>query len=128
MRSLVRGAATLALACSLAVSGSAFAQTHPNKPIRSIVPFIAGASYDTIMRIAMLDNVVVTHPSVAAKNLKALIALLKANPGKYSYGSGGVSGSSHLAAALFTNLAGVNMLHVPYKGGGFAVTGLPESR
>lgn len=51
MRSLVRGAAMLALACSLAVSGGAFAQVYPNKLIRSIVPFTAGASYNTKQHI-----------------------------------------------------------------------------
>jgi tripartite-type tricarboxylate transporter receptor subunit TctC len=176
-------------------ASAALAQPYPNKPIRAIVPFPAGASYDTIMRvvgdavsesvkqpmvvenrpgasaviggemiakatpdgytigmlgnnhtilealgrktpyelfkdfapimrIAVLDNVVVTHPSVAAKSLKDLISVLKASPGKYRYGSGGTGGTSHLAAALFANLAGVDMQHIPYKGGGFAVTGL----
>jgi tripartite-type tricarboxylate transporter receptor subunit TctC len=184
-----------ALIFSIGISASALAQNYPTKPIRSIVPFAAGASYDTIMRIvgdalgdslkqtivvenrpgasaiigaeliakatpdgytigmlgnnhtilaaverktpydlfkdfapimrvATLDNVVVTHPSVPAKDLKELIALLKASPGKFRYGSGGVAGSTHLAGELFTSLAGVKMLHVPYKGGGFAVTGL----
>jgi tripartite-type tricarboxylate transporter receptor subunit TctC len=59
-----------------------------------------------------------------AKSLKELIALLKASPGKYRYGSGGTAGSTHLAGARFAQLAGVDILHVPYKGGGLAVTGL----
>jgi len=61
---------------------------------------------------------------VPAKTLKEFIALAKANPLKYRFASGGQGGSSHLAAVLVANAAGIQMLHVPYKGGGFAVTGL----
>jgi tripartite-type tricarboxylate transporter receptor subunit TctC len=53
-----------------------------------------------------------------------LIALLKDNPSKYYYGSGGVAGAPHLATERFKAMAGINIVHVPYKGGGLAVTGL----
>jgi tripartite-type tricarboxylate transporter receptor subunit TctC len=189
----------IALNVGLAVCTSAAAAQqgaeYPNRPIRAIVPFVAGASYDTIMRIiaeplgesfrqpvvienrpgasamigadliakgspdghtigmlgdnhtilaavgretpydlftdfapitrvASLDNVIVVHPAIPAKSVKELIGLLKANPGKYRYGSGGTAGSTHLAGARFAQFAGVDILHVPYKGGGLAVTGL----
>ncbi len=87
-------------------------------------PYDLFRDFAPVMRVATLENVVVIHPSVAAGNLKEWIALLKASPGKYRYGSGGTAGSSHLAAARFTQLAGVDMLHVPYKAGGLAVTGM----
>jgi tripartite-type tricarboxylate transporter receptor subunit TctC len=58
----------------------------------------------------------VVHPSVPAANLKELIAHAKANPGKLSYGSSGVGGSPHLAMELLRAQAGIDLLHVPYKG------------
>jgi len=69
-------------------------------------------------------NVLVVHPSVAAKNVKELIALAKAQPGKLTYGSSGVGGAGHLAGVLFDQLAGTKMIHVPYKGGAPAMIAL----
>jgi tripartite-type tricarboxylate transporter receptor subunit TctC len=73
---------------------------------------------------ANVSNLMVVHPSVKAKNLKEFIAYAKANPGKLSYASSGVGGSPHLAAEMFKQKAGVDMLHVPYKGAAPAVTDL----
>lgn len=184
------------LMMAAAVSGAAQPTgTYPDKPVRMIVPFVAGASYDTVARIvaqslseawrqqividnrpgasgiiganliakaaadgytlglfgnnqlitsavnpklpydfladfmpvsrvAVLDSVIVVNPALPARSLKELIALLKEQPGKYYYGSGGVAGAPHLATERFKAMAGVNMVHVPYKGGGLAVTGL----
>jgi tripartite-type tricarboxylate transporter receptor subunit TctC len=64
------------------------------------------------------------HPSVAAKNVKELIALAKAQAGKLTYGSSGVGGAGHLAGVLFDQLAGTKMIHVPYKGGAPAIIAL----
>lgn len=61
-------------------------------------------------------RVLVVHDSVPAKNIRELIALAKTKPEALSYGSAGSGSSSHMAGALFESLAGVNMLHVPYKG------------
>jgi tripartite-type tricarboxylate transporter receptor subunit TctC len=61
-------------------------------------------------------RVLVVGPSVAAKNVAELVALAKAKPGGLTYGSAGNGSSSHLSGALFESLAGVQMLHVPYKG------------
>lgn len=192
-----KAAAAAAAACLFTAAGlhAAHAQHYPERPIRAVVPYVAGASYDTIMRIvceslgdalkqvvivenrpgasaiigadmlakatpdghtigmlgdnhtilaaigrktpydlfrdfaplmrvASLDNVIVVHPSLQAATLSQLITLLKASPGKYRYGSGGVGGTTHLAGARFGQLAGVDIQHVPYKGGGLAVTGL----
>ena len=60
-----------------------------------------------IMRVAKLDNVVVSHASLPAQTLKELIALFKANPGKYKFGSGGTAGTTHLASERFALMAGV---------------------
>jgi tripartite-type tricarboxylate transporter receptor subunit TctC len=60
--------------------------------------------------------VMAVHPSVPAKTLPEFIAYAKANPGKLSYGSGGIGGITHLTSELFKMMAGVNMVHVPYRG------------
>jgi tripartite-type tricarboxylate transporter receptor subunit TctC len=87
-------------------------------------PYDLYRDFAPLMRVAVLDNVVVVHPSVPARTLKEFVALAKANPQKYRYASGGSGGTTHLAAVQLSNVAGIEMLHVPYKGGGFAVNGL----
>jgi len=68
--------------------------------------------------------VVVAHPSTGFKSLKGLIDYAKANPGKLNYGSGGRGSSTHLAAELLKSMAGVDMVHVAFKGAGDAVNGV----
>ncbi|HEY8000045.1 MAG TPA: tripartite tricarboxylate transporter substrate binding protein, partial [Pseudolabrys sp.] len=68
--------------------------------------------------------VMVVHPSVPATALPEFIAYAKTNPGKLSYGSGGVGGITHITAELFKMMAGVNMVHVPYRGIAPALTDL----
>jgi len=68
--------------------------------------------------------VVVVNPKVPAASIRELVALAKGNPGKLSFGSSGTGAASHLAGELFKSMAGVDMLHVPYKGTGQAVTDL----
>jgi len=68
--------------------------------------------------------VLVVHPSVPAKSVKELIALAKARPGRLNYSSAGSGTNLHVAAELFKNLAGVNLTHIPYKGGGPALAAL----
>jgi len=68
--------------------------------------------------------IVTADPGVAAANIRELIALAKANPGKLSFGSSGTGAASHLSAELFKAMAGVDLLHVPYKGTGQALADL----
>jgi tripartite-type tricarboxylate transporter receptor subunit TctC len=68
--------------------------------------------------------VVAVNPSVPLRSIAELIAFAKANPGKLSYGSAGVGSTVHLAAELFKSMAGVDILHVPYRGVGPAITDL----
>ena len=77
-----------------------------------------------ITLLASTPNILVVHPSIAAKSVQELIALGKAKPGQLNYASSGSGSSAHLAAELFKSLAAVNFTHVPYKGGGPAVTSL----
>jgi tripartite-type tricarboxylate transporter receptor subunit TctC len=71
-----------------------------------------------------LSNVLVAHPSLGVKTLKELLDKAKAEPGKLAYGSGGVGTSLHLAGELFKLMAGVDIVHVPYKGSGPVVSDL----
>jgi len=68
--------------------------------------------------------VITVNPRVAASNVRELIELAKKNPGKLTFGSSGTGAASHLSAELFKSMAGIDMLHVPYKGTGQALTDL----
>ncbi|HZR67432.1 MAG TPA: tripartite tricarboxylate transporter substrate binding protein [Burkholderiales bacterium] len=70
------------------------------------------------------DLVMVVHPSVPARTLPEFIAYARANPGRLSYGSGGVGGITHITAELFKMMAGVDIVHVPYRGVAPALTDL----
>ena len=170
------------------VSGSAFAQAWPSKPIKYVVPFAPGGSTDILGRtiseklsaalgqpvvvdnkpgaggglgadfvakaapdgytimggtisthainaslysnlpydpvkdfvavtlLARVPNMLVVNPDVPAKTVAELIALMKANPGKYTFASAGNGTSQHLSGELFKSMAGVEMQHIPYKG------------
>ena len=94
------------------------------------LPLMRKVSFDPVTDFAPISltttspNILVIHPSIAVKTIKDLIALALARPGQLSYASGGSGSSTHLAAALFTAMAGVNILHVPYKGNVPAFTDL----
>src|SRR5260221_8251371 len=80
----------------------------PYAPVRDFVPV-------TMVNSAPL--MLVVHPTVAATSVKALIADAKARPGTIYYASGGVGSTPHLSAELFKALAGIDIVHVPYKSG-----------
>ena len=82
------------------------------------------SDFAPVSNVAESPNVLAVHPSVPAKSVNELIALLRSRPGQINYGSGGVGGSTHLAAELFKLLAKVDVVHIPYKGGGPAVADL----
>jgi tripartite-type tricarboxylate transporter receptor subunit TctC len=90
--------------------------------------FDVARDFAAVTNIAATSNVLVVHPAVPAQTVKELVALAKANPGKYTFGSSGVGGASHLAVELFNHLAGIELVHVPYKGGALAVTDLIGGR
>ena len=72
--------------------------------------------FSPISLVASTAYALVAHPSVPAKSVKELIALAKSRPGRLTYASSGTGGASHLAGELFSSMAGVKMIHVPYKG------------
>jgi tripartite-type tricarboxylate transporter receptor subunit TctC len=75
-----------------------------------------------ITNFAKVPGIVVVHPSVPAKNVKDLIALAKANPNALRHGSTGIGSPHHLAGEIFKSMAGVKMVHVPYRGATPAIT------
>lgn len=82
------------------------------------VPFHPLKDFAPIMQIASQPYGLTVHPSLGVKTVNELIALAKKEPGKHNYASSGQGGAMHLFQALFVNMAGINVVHVPYKGSG----------
>jgi tripartite-type tricarboxylate transporter receptor subunit TctC len=91
----------------------------PYDPIRDFAP---------VALLASAPLVLVVHPSVPADSFKGFVALARARPGQLNYASNGNGSSSHLAAVMFDSMAGVDMVHVPYKGLSPALTDLLSGR
>jgi tripartite-type tricarboxylate transporter receptor subunit TctC len=88
------------------------------------LPYNADTAFAPISLICELPFVLMAGPSFAPNSVKELVALAKAKPGQVTYASSGLGGSPHLTAELFQLLTGTRMTHVPYKGGGPAMTDL----
>jgi tripartite-type tricarboxylate transporter receptor subunit TctC len=91
----------------------------PYDPKRDIAPITMGVAF---------PNVLIVQSGVPAKTLAEFVALAKQKPGQLTYGSSGVGGAGHLAGELFKERAGIDVIHVPYKGGGPAMTDLLGGR
>ena len=89
-----------------------------NASLYTKLPYDSIRDFTTVTLVASTPLMLVVHPSTPAKSVKELAALLKANPGKYSYGSSGTGTILHLASELFNSGEGLQVLHVPYKGSG----------
>jgi len=95
-----------------------------------VSPAIQNVQYDPIRDLApvgmlvTLQNILITHPSVPAKSMTDFLALAKSQNGRMNYASSGTGSPGHLAMALLESMTGVAMNHVPYKGGGPAITDL----
>ena len=100
------GYTLLASSPSFAIQPSMTAKL-PFDPIRDFAP---------VTQMTAAPYILVLYPGVEAKSVTELIALAKANPGKLNYASGGIGSAQHLAAELFSLMAGINMVHVPFKG------------
>ena len=97
--------------------------THSIGPIiNSKIPYNVERDFAPVSYIARTSSVLVVPNSLPVKNLQEFIALLKANPGKYNYGSSGNGTNSHLSGELFKAQAGVFMTHIPYRGTGLVFT------
>src|SRR5690606_37636734 len=112
------GYTLLMAASSLGIAPSIYAKVNYD-PVKDFAP---------VSQVASVVHVLEVNPSVPAKTVSELIACLKANPGKLSYGSVGTGSSTHLEAELFKHMAGVEMEHIPYKGSSPALTDLVAGR
>ena len=95
-----------------------------NPSLYKDLPFDPQKDLAAVTLIATAPYMLVVHPSVPAKSVRELIALAKARPKEIVYGSGGIGSSGHLAAELFSTMAGLQLNHVPYKGAGPALVDL----
>ena len=95
-----------------------------NPSLIANIPYDSLKDFAPILLLARSYSMLAVHPSVPANNMRELVALAKANPGKYSYATGGVGTTQHLSGELLSNVAGIKMLHVPYKGEGAAQSDL----
>jgi tripartite-type tricarboxylate transporter receptor subunit TctC len=100
------GYTLLLAATTLAISPSLYKKLAYD-PVKDLAP---------IGLVATVPNVMITHPSVPAKTLQEFIALAKTRPGELNFGSGGNGTSNHLGGELFNMVAGVKLVHIPYKG------------
>ena len=110
---------TLLMAATSAIMSLAANTPEPFEIARDLAP---------VTLVSAPPYILVTHPSIPVKNAAGLIDYAKKNPGKLSYGSSGAGAASHLSAALFGQMAGIDMLHVPYRGMGAAVPDLLGGR
>jgi len=92
-----------------------------NMSLYASVPYDAVKDFAPVTMVAFSPNVITVNPSVPAKNVKELIALIKANPGKYSFAGPGIGSTPHLSGELFKQIFGLDMVHVPFPGAAQAV-------
>ena len=88
-----------------------------NALIYSKMPYDSQRAFAPVTMAATAGMMLVVHPSIPLQNVKDLITLGKSRPGQFTYGSSGNGSTPHLGAVLFTSMTGVQMIHVPYKGG-----------
>ena len=125
----VTGADTVAKAppdgYTLVVTTSAL---NMNAALGHKLPFDASSDFAPIAAIAYSPSILVVNPSVNARSVSELVALAKSAPGKLTYASAGTGSPAHLAAELFKSIAGIDMVHGPYKGAPQAITDLIDGQ
>jgi len=100
------------------VCGGTISSHAINASLYDKLPYDPLKDFAPITLLASLPNMLIIHPSVNANNVRELVALLKANPNKYSFGSAGNGTSQHISGELFKIMTGTQMQHIPYKGSG----------
>jgi tripartite-type tricarboxylate transporter receptor subunit TctC len=114
------GAAELARAApdGYTLGGGTISSHAINATLYPKLPYDPLKDFAPITMLATLPNMLIVHPSVSASSVRDLVALLKANPNKYSFGSAGNGTSQHISGELFKIMTGTQMQHIPYKGSG----------
>ncbi|OGA45419.1 MAG: hypothetical protein A3G24_23085 [Betaproteobacteria bacterium RIFCSPLOWO2_12_FULL_62_13] len=98
---------------------------HGANPYLNVkLPYDTTKDFSSVTLLALLPMILITHPSLPVKSAGDLIALIKAKPGGLNYASAGSGSANHLAMELFMHATGLDVTHVPYKGGGPAITDL----
>jgi len=126
-----RGGATGIIACEIAarsapdgytiLQGSGSTLTF-NPTLHAKLPYDPQRDFRLVTQLVATPNVLVVHPSVPARSVKELVAYAKAQPGKLSFASGGTGTSNHLSSEMLKVYAGLDIVHVPFKGTGPALT------
>lgn len=104
------------------------AQFAVNETLYANLPYDPLKDFEPIALLAVAPYVLVVHPSIPAKTVNELIDLAKKEPGKLTYASAGNGSGAHLSAELLKSMAGIDMIHVPYKGAGAAYSDLLAGR
>jgi len=96
--------------------------------MRESMPFDPQRDFAPVTLVATVPNVLVVHPSLAAKSVRELIALAKEKPGVLNYATSGAGNSNHIAGELFKAMAGINLVQVNYKGAALALNDVVSGR
>jgi tripartite-type tricarboxylate transporter receptor subunit TctC len=95
--------------------GTLFSSHTSNVAVMKSVPFDLLRDFAPITNVVTMPNLLFSHPSVPAKNVKELVAFAKTRPGQLNYATSGIGSNAHLSMVLFLNMTGLTMTHVPYK-------------
>ena len=95
-----------------------------NPTLYGKLPYDTAKDFSSVVLLALLPMVLVTHPSFPAKSVGELITVVKSKPGQFNYASAGAGSANHLSMELFMNATRTEIIHVPYKGGGPAIADL----
>ncbi len=99
-----------------------------NNALYSNMTYDAAKDFEPVIFVASITNVLVVPPELPVNSVRELIALARQKPGSLTFGSSGAGSSTHLSSELFKSMAGIDMLHVPYKGSSQAITDLIAGR
>jgi tripartite-type tricarboxylate transporter receptor subunit TctC len=87
-------------------------------PAITKVPYDSARDFTPIGRLVELQNIFVAHPTLAVSSIQELVAAAKARPGSFNYATSGTGSTGHLSGELLKNMAGIDWVHIPYRGGG----------
>jgi len=95
-----------------------------NPGLYAKLPYDPVKDFAPVTLVALAPNILIVHPTLPVRNVKDLIALAKAKPGELTFGSGGNGSTAHLSGEMFKTMAGINIVHIPFKGSPAAVIGV----